>query len=319
MKVAPLDLSNPDNRRFLEGTGRIFHDPGWLALYDDQIVSLGVYNKNDELRGAMHAYRFKKRGAWFLIDPPLTFTTGLFFQGEEAGKVTRQTREKRLMEAMADSFEPLASAVGISVPPGWTDFMPLINRGYRVQPKYTYLVDLEPSVDDLNAQLSTVRRRNIRNAQRDELTCFSSDQPDLMLNLAGKSLARGGGDFQPGLARKIMRYSMETNRSICYIATYQDDPVAGAFCVINGDTAVYLVGGMDPEKRHQSGSALALWNCMLEAKSQGCRYFNFAGSMVPAIERFFRGFGGTLTPYYSISRAPWHIELPMRLTGKKLI
>jgi hypothetical protein len=43
---------------------------------------------------------------------------------------------------------------------------------------------------------------------------------------------------------------------------------------------------------------------MKELRKRGVGVFDFEGSMVPSIETFFRGFGGTIVPFYQIRKWP---------------
>jgi hypothetical protein len=50
----------------------------------------------------------------------------------------------------------------------------------------------------------------------------------------------------------------------------------------------------------------------------GLRAFDFEGSVVPAIERHFRGFGGTLTPYFRVNKAWLPIEMVLKFFKRRL-
>ena len=76
---------------------------------------------------------------------------------------------------------------------------------------------------------------------------------------------------------------------------------AVAFIVWQNSSAYYIAGGGDPVFRSSGAHSLVLW----EAIRQVSRYtgkFDFEGSMLPGVERFFRGFGAVQTPYFMITR-----------------
>lgn len=52
---------------------------------------------------------------------------------------------------------------------------------------------------------------------------------------------------------------------------------------------------------HLAG-AFCLWNIISETKKIGCKEFDFLGSSVPDIEKYFRGFGPELISYTRIMR-----------------
>ena len=60
----------------------------------------------------------------------------------------------------------------------------------------------------------------------------------------------------------------------------------------------YILGGYDVDERHHGASAIAMWEAIKFTKEElGLNQFDFEGSMVQQIERFFRKYGGKLTPY----------------------
>ena len=63
--------------------------------------------------------------------------------------------------------------------------------------------------------------------------------------------------------------------------------------------AYYLQGGNHPDLRNSGAASLVMWEA-IQFASTVTQQFNFAGSMIPSIERFFRGFGATQVPYFSI-------------------
>ena len=59
----------------------------------------------------------------------------------------------------------------------------------------------------------------------------------------------------------------------------------------------------DPELRSSGATSLCMWEAIAHATSVTTR-FDFEGSMIESIERFFRGFGAEQTPYFHITKTP---------------
>jgi hypothetical protein len=51
---------------------------------------------------------------------------------------------------------------------------------------------------------------------------------------------------------------------------------------------------------------------MLHARSKGIEVFDFEGSMIPSVEKFFRSFGGELRPYYSVNKSNFWKEVLLK-------
>ena len=76
---------------------------------------------------------------------------------------------------------------------------------------------------------------------------------------------------------------------------------AAAFIVWQDRSAYYLAGGGNPVYRGSGAQSYVLWEC-LHFVSQFTTVFDFEGSMLPGVERFFREFGAIQTPFFTISR-----------------
>ena len=83
-------------------------------------------------------------------------------------------------------------------------------------------------------------------------------------------------------------------------------------------TTYYLLGGYDFENKHHGAGPLVIWESIKYSKEIGLKYFDFEGSMVPQIEKHFRGFGGKLTPYYRINKARLPLEILLKFLKREL-
>jgi hypothetical protein len=63
------------------------------------------------------------------------------------------------------------------------------------------------------------------------------------------------------------------------------------------------MGGGHPELRSSGATSLCMWEAIRHA-AKVTKSFNFEGSMIESVERFFRAFGAVQTPYFNISKTP---------------
>ena len=77
--------------------------------------------------------------------------------------------------------------------------------------------------------------------------------------------------------------------------------MSAIYIVWDANSAYYLLGGSDPNFRSSGANSLLLWEAIKFASGVTKR-FDFEGSMIEPIERYFRGFGATQKPYLSISK-----------------
>lgn len=62
------------------------------------------------------------------------------------------------------------------------------------------------------------------------------------------------------------------------------------------------MGGGDPDLRNSGATSLCMWHAMQFAATVTKR-FDFEGSLIESIERFFRSFGAEQRPCFSITKS----------------
>ena len=55
-----------------------------------------------------------------------------------------------------------------------------------------------------------------------------------------------------------------------------------------------------------------MWEAIKYAKELDLKYFGFEDSMIPQVERYFRGFGGQLTLNYRKNKAKLLLEILLK-------
>ena len=80
----------------------------------------------------------------------------------------------------------------------------------------------------------------------------------------------------------------------------KENNIHAAVYLINvNSTIYYLIGGGDPNYRNSGATSLLIFEGLKIAKEQNAS-FDFEGSMIEPIERFFRAFGSSQTPYFQV-------------------
>ena len=103
------------------------------------------------------------------------------------------------------------------------------------------------------------------------------------------------------------------------ISAFKNNEVLGnVFCVFDKQKCYYLLGGVDKKSGIQGVNNLLVQKSIEKAKSLGCTIFDFEGSMLKGVEKFFRSFGGTLTPYYTVQKAWLPLEMLLKFKKREL-
>lgn len=186
-----------------------------------------------------------------------------------------------------------------------TDWLPFYWAGYRQTTRYTYRLPDLTDAERLYAAMSANIRRNITKAQQKyHITVRRGIPVADFLAIQQKTFERQGLSAQQDT--QVLTRLIATCRRRGQGELWGGYDAAGrlhaaVFVVWQPDCAWYLAGGGDSLLRTSGAHSLVLWRCIREL-APVCRQFDFEGSMLPGVERFFREFGAVQTPYFSITR-----------------
>jgi lipid II:glycine glycyltransferase (peptidoglycan interpeptide bridge formation enzyme) len=185
-----------------------------------------------------------------------------------------------------------------------TNWLPWYWQGFEQTTRYTYVLEDLNREKDLWKGMKSNIRSDIRKAQnRFGLQVCSDLGPDVLLSVCQKTFQRQN---RKGLLDQVVRSIYDTcekrGSGRAFFALDEQDRVhAAAYLVWDERTAYYLLGGGDPELRNSGAHSLLMWEAIKHSATVS-RTFDFEGSMVESVERFFRAFGARQTPYHTVTR-----------------
>lgn len=186
-----------------------------------------------------------------------------------------------------------------------TDWLPFYWEGYKQTTRYTYLLNDIQNEFLLWENMSPNIRRNITKAKKKFGITIQKGIPiedflkiqsltfkrqhlaipkrqDILIQLITTCRKRNQGDLWGAYDNKGQLHAV-------------------AFIVWQENCAYYLAGGGDPTLRNSGAHSLLLWEC-IRYVSQYTSKFDFEGSMIPGVERFFREFGAIQIPFFTITK-----------------
>jgi hypothetical protein len=285
----------------------LFSRPWWL----DATAGAGswdavVVERGGELRASLPFVVERRMGLTLLGQPPLTPSLGPWLRASTAKYANRLGEEKELLEALADGLPPYDRYTQFWHPDR-TNWLPFYWRGFTQTTRYTYVL---PDLSDPDALWGALReniRREVQKAgRRFSLRVRDDLGVDAFLALNEATFRRQGRGlpYPRALVERIdAACAARGCRRILVAEDGEGRRHAGAFIVWDENSAYYLMGGADPELRSSGAMSLVLWEAVRHAAGV-TRRFDFEGSMVEPIERFFRAFGAVQTPYFEVSRTP---------------
>ena len=315
--VAQSELSTFNELAHQQGT--LFNCLEWLALFGKQIQPLGIFSEDGQMVGGLALFRERRWGLKILRNAPFTPGCGPFVAVQSQNPVAVLEERRKALECMTEYLEKKSAAICmLALERGIVDALPFTWCGYKVVPNYTYLLNLAVPLDQIRKNMSPIRRNDISKGTRDGLVVKQTTDLAVVRDLVLATFGRQEKFVDKGYLEAILfRYANPAN-SFGFTTYRGENPISTCFIVHDAKTAYYLLGGYRAQDRHHGAGPLAVFAAIRRAQELGLKTFDFEGSMVPAIERYFRGFGGQLTPYLTVNKAWLPVEMALKLMRRQI-
>lgn len=176
-------------------------------------------------------------------------------------------------------------------------------NGYKfeVSLKYTAILDLQNfELNTYLGKIRSVRRREYRNAK---VVIENTKDVNLFIKLYIKTFQRQSIELRKEVIstiERICKTAIELDYGFLTMAIQDNEVVSMNFFIHDADTAYYLFGANNPEKRSGGGSVALLISNIDRAAKMGIRRVDFVGVNSPNRGDFKLSFGGELTPYCQV-------------------
>jgi len=186
-----------------------------------------------------------------------------------------------------------------------TDWLPFYWNGYSQTTKYTYVLNGIDNEDVLLKGMSSNIKRNINRARTQyHISVRKGITTDDFLKVQEMTFKRQNLQIKADLnvLKRLIEVCRERKQGDLWGGYDENGQIhAAAFIVWQESSAWYLAGGNNTELRESGAHSLVLYEG-IRYVSHFTKRFDFEGSMLPGVEQFFREFGATQMPYFSISK-----------------
>lgn len=279
----------------------LFQEAWWLDIVApgqwDEVV---LEEKNKII--ARWPYIKKKKYIFNVVSlPQLTQHLGPWISESNGSYCNQLSYQHKILNSLIEML-PSYDIFLQSFHPAITNGLPFYWAGFFQSTRYTYLINGIKDHESIWRNLRENIRCDIRKAQK-RVQVRTDLGMDVLYDLCKKTYARQNKKipFSFEFLKRLDDMCSSRNSGKAFFAQDDDGNVhAGIYVVYDQRSAHYLIGGADPQMRTSGAHSLLLWESILYM-SQFVDLFDFEGSMVKSIERFFRAFGGVQVPYFRIS------------------
>lgn len=215
------------------------------------------------------------------------------------------SRQKEVLDLLLSALPSFRQIIW-HFSPSFTYPLPLYWDKFRLESRYTFQLDLSLSEGQLLSRMASTIRRYLRKGAA--LTVEPSQNPEDLLGLfrlqreAGHEII-GSNDKDWSMLSTLIRYLLETGVGRLLIVRTPEREIAAAGLYSRlGTTGTYLFGTYDPILGNRSAMPVMMWHAIRGDKAAGMSTFDFEGSMLSGVERFFRRMGGQPVAYLKAER-----------------
>ncbi len=286
----------------IEQVNSIFEQPWWLDAVAPGRWDTAEIEKGGKLVARLPYFKTKRLGFNLLGMPDYTQTLGYWIEKTGSKNAKKYAREKDLISGLIKQL-PQGYAIDIAFDHTCDYLFPFKWSGFMLHMMYSYRIEDIHDIDQLWNGLSENIKTDIKKAQK--ILHIEDDHPiDDLILMQEKTFGRQGrnlNDKSDLIIRIDAATTIHQARKFLCAVDAEGRIHAAAYFVFDSKCCYYLIGGSDPELRNSGASSLLVWEGLKYASTVS-KSFDFEGSMIEPIERFFRGFGGVPTPYWRVTK-----------------
>lgn len=283
-------------------TNSLFEEPWWLDAAAPGAWDAVEIGRGDAIVARLPYVRHSRLGRAVLTQPALSPTLGPWLAPSDGKPSRRLEVEKERLNELIEGLPPFGH-FRQNFSPAIRNWLPFHWAGFSASVRYTYRLEALEDEAALWSGLSESTRRQVRKAER-EVEIRPGELGEL-LELGERTFRRQG--ISPPYSRDQVERVDEAAatrgaRTILVAADAQGRRHAAAYLVHDQRATYYLLGGRDEELAASGAPSGVLWEAIRTTPGRSA-LFDFEGSMIEPIERFFRGFGGRQTAYFRVEKS----------------
>lgn len=192
-----------------------------------------------------------------------------------------------------------------------------MNHNERADFKYFEKMNLELSMNEeyekLRKNYSTNLKRNIKKAEKHNLHLKNNVKPETVVSFFKEHIGDHLGFMKESdyhtLHRIIYRSQHYGMGSVYGVYSTEDQLLACAYFLYGKNRLINLLPASSKEGK-ATGAMSLLYDCVIRSHANKKLIFDFEGSMIPSIARYYKGFGPQEVKYWQIKRnqLPWYVK-----------
>jgi hypothetical protein len=265
---------------------------------------LGAFKGNELVGGMGVHYSPGKHGDMLHIRPMLYYNGLVISDFESKYPSVTSSRQTEVVNAILNELESgKYAAAEVSSTHAFDDYRPFLSRGWRMWPRYTYVVPISDPARQWEHAEQNIRRL-ISRCERDGMQLELSDDVDAFYTLNKNTYLRKG--VQPYLSHDAFSQLYQSLREcgacqIYFAVTPDGQRAAGQVVLFSKHPTTHTwMAGSDPSFLQTGASAFLRWKAFEDLSKRGYQFNDMTDAMNDKVAKFKSQFGGSLEPSFVV-------------------
>lgn len=285
----------------------VFSQPWWMdAACGEENWDVYVVEKGGAPVAALPYYIENRNGYRIITKAKNTQNNGIIisYPGEQK-YVTKLGYEEKIINEIIDFIEQLGiDKYEQQYHYNFENWLPFFWRNYEGMVRYTYVIEDTSDMEKVQENYDSNMRKNLRKAQKYVHLKQEEISMEEFFEINKMSFERQGREIPYSLEFVKNIYSSGKAHNAVKIMAAEDSSGnvhSVALLVWDAESVYYLLNGTDPLYKDMQANCFLIHESIKLAGSMG-KKFDFEGSVIKAIEKSFRQYGGIRKPYFRIQK-----------------
>lgn len=268
----------------------IFSQPWWLDTVcgPNNWAQVDVQKEGHSIAVLPYAIT-SKFGQTCLSMPPLTQTLGVhILYPENQSYAKKLSFEKTVMTKLIEQL-PTFAYFSQNFHFSFTNWLPFYWAGFEQTTRYTYRLPTLSDLDQTYAGFQSKIRTDIQKAAK-TITIEDSQDIPAFYELVTHTFQRQNlkVPYSRRFLDALITACFHNKCGKLFLGRGKDGSLhAGVLIVWDSQSAYYLIGGADPQFRNSGATSFLIWEA-IKFSATVTQSFDFEGSMIEPVERFFQ-------------------------------
>lgn len=299
------DIDDHQWNTFVERSpqGYIYHYTWYLDVVCPNWKAIIIKNSQEWL--AVMPLNIKtKWGIQAILQPLLTQFLGILFVPQSSKTEKALSDKKEWINEIIAYIPPKIKLFNYNFSPYFDYAFPFYWHKYQLFTRYNYELNLSEGIDKLLENLHTKTRYYLKKAEKEQQVQIEiSTDLDLLLYEQKKANRNFLTSSILSTVAELYQKAYSHDKATLLIAKSKNKFLTGSIFMKDKDSWINLYGSLKNEQESEKrATEILLWKAIQMATQNKAKRFDFEGSMIEGVERFYRKFGGSPVPYLNIQK-----------------